>query len=194
MSDNLPSRTGAVMDMGHPLSHRLSHIISALDPAALDALAGVFDILGETCRDRAGELRAIEECRSSAEHTVSGIAASPLEVVAAVCSGAALEQAFSQVAASLGVPVESVRQAWGRDAAENRALVVLRLVRLGMSNRAIADRLGIHPVSVSRIVGRKLGRGGRAAASDHRERGLASTSDLVKGPKADRTHAHPRAA
>jgi len=148
-------------------------LLASLDAKALDDLASAHADFARRAKARAAELRALEDMRKIAATAHFSLIQCPLMLIEYLDSGMDLARACERLARELGVPVETVAhhwRRWMRSKAEAdvraRDLWVMRYAARGWRNDAIAQRTGLHPVSVSRIVSRAIGRkkGPREAA------------------------------
>ncbi len=80
-------------------------------------------------------------------------------------AGMSLDQAMTATASETGMPMETIAWHWRRwlssrkaDEVAARATLVMQYARRGWSNEEIGRHLGIHPVSVSRIISRVIKR------------------------------------
>lgn len=140
-------------------------LLGALCPTGLRALAEWHVRQAELCRDRAARLDAQAEGRRAAEARVAEAFASPIIVARFIGAGMHLDEACQAAAQASGLPVETLRRHWQRhlrdtaqQARAERDRLIFHLAQLSLSNREIAQRTGLHEVSVSRILSRLLGR------------------------------------
>jgi DNA-binding NarL/FixJ family response regulator len=126
-------------------------------------IAAHYERLARACRARVAELdqwaanQANARCAVATAHNGHQILARYL------CQGHPYEQALQAAVAATGIPAETIEYHWRRQnradlarEAQERALNAVRLAAEGHSNRAIAEKLGIHPKSVTRITSKNL--------------------------------------
>lgn len=136
-----------------------------LPPTALRLIAGHLEELARQYRARAATLDHWADTQAHAKQRLDAAYSSPEVFRQYLAQGLAYEQALDATAAATGLPVETIEYHWRRQnrpdpkaEAEARAIEVLRLAAKGWSNAAIAEKLSLHPNSVSRIISRKIRR------------------------------------
>lgn len=156
-----------------PRALDLDSSLLELPPSALRTLCGFLQRLIAALSARAALLEEQERRRRQVERLVNehlpGLGLRALERARETGD---VPAAIAAIACEAGVPLATVEAHYRlqmRDqlAAElhERNVMIMRMAGRGWSNAAIAKRLELHPSTVSRIVRRGLGQGGRGGRS-----------------------------
>lgn len=135
------------------------------DPELLRRMAKWLERRAASYRDRADQLDAMAAGRAAARAAVALAFSTGSMVAAHVAAGMSVDQAMAAVVAETGMPHETVQIHWRRwlkdrraDHVAARSRLVMQYAGRGWTNDEIGRHLGIHPVSVSRIIGRVVRR------------------------------------
>lgn len=166
------------------------------DPSLLRKVASDLERRAQVYRDRAAEIEQVRACREQANTAVALAHATPQLVSSHLTAGMSLDQAMQAVSRETGMPLDTIRHHWRRWLNDRRAeqtaarhrLVVFYAGR-GLTNAEIGQRLGLHPVSVSRILGRAL----RPAPSPTTAPAGGGRASLDRPPLSAGDPAHPEA-
>ncbi len=125
----------------------------------LRAIAEHLEQRARQYRIRAEELDEFEAIKARSQAHLDALSALPDLVASYLARGYGLDAARVHVARDSGAPIETVVwywRKWCRDqdkkATEQRHALVAKLAARGLTNHEIADRTGLHPGSVSRII------------------------------------------
>lgn len=139
-------------------------LIVTLPEDVLHRLAAAHDEIAAKCRRRAAFLLACRENETRARLHLANLATLPDQVAERLRSGADLDTAAAAVASLCAVPVQTVRLYWRHWCRSHSAAtvaarhaLVYHLYSRGLSNVQIADKTGLHRVSVSRILRQRPG-------------------------------------
>lgn len=134
-----------------------------LPAAALRCLADDLEALARRYRARAATLDDWQASAHRVESRRQTIRATPKVLRHFLDAGMTDQEALATAAQATGIPAESIAYHARREAREAaqaatkaRAMAVMRLAAQGHSNKAISQRLSLHPGSVSRIIRKQL--------------------------------------
>lgn len=142
----------------------MDDLIVTLPVDVLHRLAAAHDAIAAQCRRRAAFLLSglLQETRAKAH--LDYLATLPDQVAERIRSGADLDTAAAAVASLCAVPVQTVRLYWRHWCRSHSAAtvgarhaLVYHLYSRGLSNVQIANKTGLHRVSVSRILRQRPG-------------------------------------
>lgn len=143
-----------------------SDALMELDAPALRVVAAHFEARARILRARAAELEIIANNEQIGRELVARAYQSHELVSSYLCSGMTLDQAILAASSASGFPLETIRHHWQRflrdadhKATQARHHLVMRFAGRGWSNEEIARKTGLHPVSISRIIGKRLRQG-----------------------------------
>lgn len=128
------------------------------------AIAAWHEHQARILKNRALQVKKLEETSARASAAVKRLEAIPRRVLSHIAETGDIEAAIDRTAAEYGVTVKCV-EIWFRkemqgkkaDFIRHRDQAIVMMLRLGLSQRKIARRLGIHYNTVTRAIQRVLG-------------------------------------
>lgn len=144
------------------LGIKLDETLTGMDANGLYLLAEFLDKQATICRARAYDLQSYQEMDRRAERMVEFLKDSPKVVMRYLKQGHDIDRAIALAAEHTGIEAVTVKSWWktflrdkNRDNVRKRNTLIYDLARIGLTNVAIADRLGLHEVTVCRIIGKE---------------------------------------
>jgi DNA-binding NarL/FixJ family response regulator len=129
----------------------------------LRAIAQTLEALARSYRARADALDDMERTSARASRAVQVAQRTPEIVARYISDGLALPCAQAQTAIDTGLPIDTIAWHWKKHlrdrnatATKHRNALIMSLASRGLTNHDIAAKTGLHPGSVSRIIGKTL--------------------------------------
>jgi len=140
-------------------------ILTRCDADTLRAIANFLEGQAQVYRARADLLDGQHRERDEASTLIKRAFSTPDLVEAHMTAGMTLHAAVHAAAAESGFPTTTIEWHWRRRQREQQIQTraakhqqVIQLARDGLDNTTIAERVGLHPVSVSRIISQQIRR------------------------------------
>lgn len=141
------------------LGKHLDDTLTDMDFKALYMLAEYHDKQATIIRARAHDLQCRQDIERRSAMRVDFLKSTPKVVARYLKQGHDIDRAIALAADHTSLPESTVRSWWDqflddkqRKAVRQRNNLAYDLAALGLTNVKIAERLGLHPVSVCRIV------------------------------------------
>ena len=158
---------------------KIDQNLNQMDHLSLRDLADFFENQAEMCREHAHKnALTTDEQQSGA---IDFLMRTPRIVMRYLRAGCTLDEALQKTAECTHAPIGSIQRAWRRFLADKstyelrrRNRLILELASMGFKNADIGRKLGLHPNSVSRIIGQA-----RRAYHTHRADYLLNDESVI---------------